>query len=337
MGGFFYRKVACIMRRPSSFEHKKYSEQVEIFKNRGMKFDDENRAMKTLSIVPYYKIKELARPYCKVIYVNDEKQLDYQETRFETILSRFYQDKNLRNSMFHAIEDIEMALKTQIAYVLGNIGAYEYLNFSAWCNREEYCKHFLKYKEEKLKREIQEAMKRTDSSEIKEKLKIDNFKFPPIWLMVDLLTFGQMVNLLELMSKNRIRQIASMFSCTDDELISWLKCINLVRNICAHNSSIIDIKFKTKPKIKDEWKTWLYEMKPGVYSNRVAVAVIVIKHMTLSINPRYKFGDIMGAFGKLINDDYSAKQYGFKSKDVLTLIYSAKPIVRRGRRQKRRV
>ena len=54
--------------------------------------------------------------------------------------------------LFKIIEDIEVALKTKIAYVLGrsNLNSYGYLNFSNWCNKEEYYKHykkFLKYTE----------------------------------------------------------------------------------------------------------------------------------------------------------------------------------------------
>ncbi|MDN2939726.1 Abi family protein, partial [Streptococcus suis] len=56
--------------------------------------------------------------------------------------------------------------------------------------------------------------------------KIDNMKYPPIWLAINLMTFGQIINLIELMSTNNIRQIAKQYDCSDAELLSWLKCLN---------------------------------------------------------------------------------------------------------------
>ena len=170
------------------------------------------------------------------------------------------------------------------------------------------------------------------NSEIDEKLKTDQSKYPPIWLAVNVLTFGQMVNMLELMSVRNLSKISNFFNCDNSELISWLKCINLVRNICAHNSNIIDFKFKTVPQLKDEWKNDLYELKPGVYSNRIALPFLIISYMMNKINPKYHFSDIVNSLDKLIKDDDTAKYYGFKSISTMESIkskWNKKPRIRR--------
>ena len=100
----------------SIFLHKEYSEQIEIFKSRNMIFGDDKQAEITLSRIPYYKIKEFGRPFCRKI----ESGIDYQGKSFEDILSRYYQDKNLRIQLLHALEDIEVCLKTQVSYVLSS-------------------------------------------------------------------------------------------------------------------------------------------------------------------------------------------------------------------------
>lgn len=224
--------------------------------------------------------------------------------------------------------------KSHLAYVLGrsNLNSYGYLNFSNWCNKEEYCKHYLRYSENKFKKNLLIELRKSSNSEIDEKLKIDQSKYPPIWLAVNVLTFGQMVNMLELMSVKKLGQISSFFDCENSELISWLKCINLVRNICAHNSNIIDFKFKTVPQLKDEWKDYLYELKPGVYSNRIALPFLIISYMMDKINPKYHFQDIVNSLDKLIRDDNNAKYYGFKSISTMKSIKSKwirKPVPRR--------
>jgi len=70
-----------------------------------MIFQDEAKAEITLVKVPYYKIKEFARPYCKINKEKDVK-IDYQQTKFEHVLSRYYQDKNLRIQLLHLLEEL---------------------------------------------------------------------------------------------------------------------------------------------------------------------------------------------------------------------------------------
>ncbi|XUD12734.1 hypothetical protein IGJ55_001913 [Enterococcus sp. AZ170] len=112
----------------------------------------------------------------------------------------------------HAIEKIEVSLKTKVAYILGkNYKAYGYLNFSSWCNREEYCKYYLK-----------EKIRLSSSHDIKDKKNLNANGFPTIWLTVDVLTFGDILVLLQLMSKNNLRKLASYYGYTAEELMSWL-------------------------------------------------------------------------------------------------------------------
>ena len=73
--------------------------------------------------------------------------------------------------------------------------------------------------------------------------------------------------------------------------------------------------------IREEWKELLFEMKEGVYSNRVALPIIVIKYMMDALDPNYKFGTIFTAFEKLIkNNDRQAKYYGLKNVEVINIL-----------------
>lgn len=312
-----------------NFQHKSYREQVELLESRGIVFSGrkaKSKAEYSLSVISYYKIKEFAKPFAKIQKDGQKKKIDYQGTKFEIVISRYYQDKNLRLNLLHAIEDIEVAIKTKIAYVLGKngLGSYGYLDFSKWCNKEEYCKHYLSYSENNFKKQLKRELRKASSSELDEKLKLDRQKYPPIWLEVNMLTFGQMVNLLELMSTTNLTQISSTFSCSNPELISWLKCINLARNICAHNSNIIDFKFITVSKLKEEWKDFLFEYKEGVFSNRIALPFLIVLEMMGKINPKYHFRDIIDSLHKLIKDEDTAKYYGFASMNTIKEIKKKK-------------
>ena len=62
--------------------------------------------------------------------------------------------------------------------------------------------------------------------------------------MVNILTFGDLVKIIELLSTSKLKKLANVYGITGEELLSWLKTLNLVRNLCAHNSNIIDLKIK---------------------------------------------------------------------------------------------
>ncbi|MCW6653640.1 Abi family protein, partial [Aerococcaceae bacterium NML210727] len=208
----------------SVFVHKDFQEQLTILENRNMKINNREKSIRTLQVVSYYKIKEFAHPFVD----KSKEDIDYNGISFELIISRYYQDKNLRISLLHAIEDIEVALQTQISYVLGkdNYGPYGYLNFYTWCNRDEYCGHFLSLKEKEFKKQLKTALYKNKSPEIKEKMRVDNQKYPPIWLGINLLTFGQLLEMLDLMSNRNLSIISQEYGCTNLELISWLRCLN---------------------------------------------------------------------------------------------------------------
>src|SRR5699024_10971889 len=108
------------------------------------------------------------------------------------------------------------------------------------------------------------------------------------------------------------------YDCSGAALLSWLKCLNLLRSMCAHNANIIDLKMHKTPMLLEEGMELLYELKEGAYSKRIALPIIIVKYMIEAIDKQYNFREIFGSFRKLI--DKSQKQanyYGLKSKEVL--------------------
>lgn len=111
-----------------------WEEQLRLFENRGMKVSDND--IEKLKNISYYRLKEFARP---LSVLDDNGNICYNGIEFKEVLTRYYQDKNLRMYLLHAIEKIEVTTKTKIADVLGNYyGAFGYLDFSRWSNRSKY-------------------------------------------------------------------------------------------------------------------------------------------------------------------------------------------------------
>lgn len=290
-----------------------------------MIFKDEDKAQETIKYISYYKIKEFAEPFAtETESKNGPMLLDYNGVFFEKIISRYYQDKNFRLYILHAIEDIEVALQTQIAYVLGeSVGDYGYLDFKNWTDISRNKKEYIIEQENILKEHLKEQIRLTNKRELSEKIKYGkNNNFPPVWLAMNELMFGQLIQLLNVMSKRNLSKISNYFNCTNEELISWMKCLNLVRNISAHNSNLIDIQLRTIPKTRKEWNKYLYKFDNHVYTNRVSIPIVILQYLMRQINPRYKFGNISTALQNLTqNDEDTAHYLGFNSSKSIELLF----------------
>ena len=72
-----------------SKEYLEITEQLELFKKRGMIVENEEKALEKLVFINYYKLKEASLPF-----FFENKYIE--NTRFEDIVFRFYEDRNLR-------------------------------------------------------------------------------------------------------------------------------------------------------------------------------------------------------------------------------------------------
>ena len=127
-----------------SKEYLEITEQLELFKKRGMIVENEEKALEKLVFINYYKLKEASLPF-----FFENKYIE--NTRFEDIVFRFYEDRNLRLYFMRIIEKIEISLKTNFSRILGReFQELGYLDFKKWTDSNEYCKHFIKYKEKEF-------------------------------------------------------------------------------------------------------------------------------------------------------------------------------------------
>lgn len=294
------------------------SEQRRLLAQRGIDFSNNKYSLidDELKIreIGFYKLKEFAQVYA---FKSPDSFPKYGlRPTFSDVLTRYYQDKNLRMQIFHVTESIEVFLNNQISDLLGKkYGPFGYLDFNNWINRN-YSKFTIEKKQYIFKKQLLNKIRRSSLPDIKSSVNLERDGFPTVWVMTDCLTFGDTVHLIESMSKNNQKIIAHQFHCRPKELVSWLKCLNFIRNICAHNNDFIDIQIRTKPIAPREYKQYLFKTK-NRYTNKVAISILIIKQMMKYINPKYSFKDIKKSLRKLCKDDAGAHQLGFKDIDAV--------------------
>lgn len=320
----FLYKGAVIMS--SSPIHLDFDLQVNLLQKREMIINNPQKAAQKLEQIGYYKIKEAAYPLSKIGLIDEKKTRIYPDVTFDDVLTRYYQDKNLRIYILHSIEEIEVSIKARISFILGkgSYGAFGYLKFGNWCNKSEYCKHYLLYKQNSFQANLRKKVGRSNNHELANQLNLNN-GLPSVWLMVDLLTFGDIVDLINLMSKRNLSELASYYNCDITSFVSWIKCLHLVRNICAHNGNIVDIKLKTTPIVHDSWENILFKFPDGRHSNRLAIVICILQHFQSSIDSNYNFDRINSSFSAIISDDDKrANLIGFNNKDSHKLLLPKK-------------
>lgn len=287
--------------------HLTYKEQLEKFISRGMIVKNRDKAVERLKHISYYKIKQFS------MFFMDSNGTYKTNTSFEAVVQNFYFDKNLRMEFLKCSEKIELSIKNKIAYLLGaKYGAFGYLKFSSWCNRS-IPKNEVQEEEKKFKKKIQNKMKIFSDNSIVKDFVVNNPSeiYLSIWRLSEVLTFGEALYLFDMMSQQNKVSIARSYNLKVDEFTSYINNIKLVRNLCAHNMAIINLKLKTIPKINNDF------LKIIDKPNKIFTSILIMVYFIKNINTKYNFKNLYHTVCQLIKRKEVAKRYGIKSYKLL--------------------
>lgn len=169
----------------------------------------------------------------------------YSETDFVKIYNNYEFDRKLRSLLISVLEEIELLLRTKIAYYHSHkFGALGYLletNFNTKHNHKKFIDEFQKL-----------VNKNKDNLFVRHHLVKYNGQFP-IWVAVELFPFGMLSRFYADMPISDKKLLAKeYFNVGLDQLESWLLCISTLRNRCAHYMRLYNYNFKKYPKMKKE-------------------------------------------------------------------------------------
>lgn len=297
--------------------YRSFEEQLNIFESRGIIIEDRSKALERIKSINYYKIKEFSMPF--VEKVDENGKIIYKSgTTFKNITDRFYEDKNLRLHLLRILEKFEISFKTQFAHLLGKKhAAFGYLDFFNWVDRKDYCRHYIKLKENDFKNRLSNNIKKTKNSMVKDYLENTKIDEIPIWLVVEIMTFGEIIELYELMFIDYKKHIVKYYKLDISTFKNWIENLKLIRNMAAHNSNIVDLRFITKPRVKKEWRDILYHTVDStgtiIYTNKIATTIMILNEIIPIINADFPGGGIRKILRRLANKtDEGAKLLGFK-------------------------
>lgn len=234
-----------------------FDEQVELLASRGIKIDDKKEAASFLSKVNYYKFSG----YTLFFETKDNNSMErthvYSKgTSFEMIRRLYNFDKDLRFLVYKALQDIEVAVKTNFAYILaqnkGPFVLYDEANFY----------DVKKYKE--ILAQIEEAVAKNKNEQfIAHHLKKYVGNKIPIWAIVENLTFGTVSYIYQHLNDDLKTRIGKEKDFHPTIYTSWLRALSVTRNICAHNARLWNSR-KGRPLIikSNKDKAWDINLSP---------------------------------------------------------------------------
>ncbi|MBN2287631.1 MAG: Abi family protein, partial [Tissierellales bacterium] len=192
-----------------------------------------------------------------------------QPVSFNEIMDLFCFDKKLRESFFSISSEIEIAFRCSMAYRLSMAyGPFCFENVSIL--RKPYMMALFKEKLEKaLESHKNEPFVAHHTNTYQEPIL-------PAWVMIELLTMGNISWLYSQLRTDLQKKIASDFSVDHIVLVSWLKALTELRNTCAHHMRLWNKVFVNYPKIRKADKS--FPVIPGMES-RLASFLPMIFHL----------------------------------------------------------
>lgn len=227
--------------------HLTFRRQVELMQSRGLLISDEGRAGRLLARVGYYRFSAYTYPLRVLLpaSMNRETSVQFRATEFlpkasfELAEHLWTFDRRLRLLMLDALEAIEIALRVQIAYVLGKTSTFAHLEpetldgvrVGADANGASRYERWLATYERSMSSARSEDFITHYQEKYDGKL--------PIWVAVEVLDFGMAVSLFGLMKQGHQTEVARAFGVRSGRAFEkWLKTFNYLRNVSAHHSRL---------------------------------------------------------------------------------------------------
>ncbi len=220
-----------------------FDQQIEQLERRGMFFADKDAAREYLGHLNYYRLAAYWLPFEE----DHETHRFKPDTCFSDVLNLYIFDRELRILVLDGIERIEVSLRTRFAYHMSHeYGPHFHLSPELFANPLVYSRATL---------ELEKSVQTSKETFIRHLRKTYSDLLPPVWAVVELLTFSQLSKWYDNLKKPRDRKlIADTYDIDERIFCSFLHHLSIVRNSCAHHSRLWNREFpftfiipKTRP------------------------------------------------------------------------------------------
>lgn len=261
-------------------EWKSFQEQLDLLKDRGLLVDNEPAALDYLDRIGYYRLsgywysfRELENTQAgddSLPYLRKNQFLE--NSRFEDAVKIYVFDKKLRLLALDALERVELAVRVDIAHLLGEQDIHAHENARLF--NGHFSRQAIKRRRDAGKTKHQVWLER--HAQVLNRARHEPFvahynqKYGklPIWVAIEVWDFGLMSKLYDGMKPVDQLGIANKYGAVDGRAFAgWLRSFNFIRNVSAHHSRLWNINVLERAALLQDDAYWqqLNNARPFYY------------------------------------------------------------------------
>lgn len=214
--------------------------QIDLLKGRGLAIADEDVARHQLCNVSYFRLAS----YLRCMEADAVAHHYKAGSSFDAVIALYAFDRDLRQLVFTALHDVEISLRTKVIQTFSSrYGAFWFMDASLFRAQSVF---------ENCLENIRKEVSRSNEEFIKEHfLKYDTPELPPVWKTLEVISFGTLSKLFCNFTDTSLKkQVAREFGLPQyTYLESWIRCVAVLRNYCAHHARIWNRRFPLKPQM----------------------------------------------------------------------------------------
>lgn len=248
-------------------------------KTNGLSIIDEKEALRKLGIVSYFRIAAYLRP------MEDDKDTHHFKlgSTLENAFALYEFDTKLRQLIFAAIQEIEIALRAKVIQHFSlAYGPFWFMDVNLSANERLFAQNL-----SAIDRELERSREDFIKAHFKKYIRP---AFPPAWKTLELASLGTLSKLYYNFSDKKVKKaIAREFNLPNHEILeSWMRSIASLRNCCAHHARIWNRSLSATPQMTGKIRgSWISHT--DIDSNRLYAVLCCTAYWMGSINGKSHF------------------------------------------------
>lgn len=273
-------------------QFKTYPEQVDLLRSRGMTMTDQAHAEHLLARLNYYRLSGYWHPMRR--FTAGQAHDEFVEgASFDLVVSLYEFDERLRHTVFTELDHVEMAARAMLGHELGRLDPLIHLNPRKLGARARQHRKDGRTVHEIWLAKYDSAVKNSKEDFVAHhKRKYGGAM--PIWAAVEVMDWGMLSYLYGMSPTLARNRIADHCALRAPQLESWLKSMNILRNLAAHHARLFNRVYDIKPKLNDDPRLLAVAGK----MNRAfgQLSLVQYLHRQLELSPADKLPRLLDAY-----------------------------------------
>ncbi len=113
----------------------------------------------------------------------------------------------------------------------------------------------------------------------------------PLWMAAEIMSFGQLFLFFRQLNRAEQQQLAAEFGVLPPVLESWLRCLNYVRNACAHHARLWNWELPIRPFVPDKKHRPDWHLPTTPANDRIYAVLLLLRHLLRHVAPNTHWKD----------------------------------------------